>query len=111
MHLCIKHLAKIEIYNKSLYKLIVLLYQKNLKETPPPITYTGVWTREDDIMDQITQYCGRNCVMLYDIVDCLDSCAIHRDEQKFDVFRIFEIMYPVLECITGPYGDPIPMLE
>ena len=49
--------------------------------------------------------------MLYDIVDCLDSHAIHRDEQKFDVFRIFEIMYPVLESITGPYGDPIPMLE
>ena len=62
-------------------------------------------------MDQMTQYCGRNCAMLYDIVDHLDSCAIHRDEQKFDVFRIFEIMYPVLECITGPYEDPIPMLE
>ena len=99
---------KIETYNKSLNKLLVLFYQKNLKETPPPITYAGVWTREDDIMDRITQYCDRNCAMFNDIVDYLDSGAIHRDDQKFDVFRIFEIMYPVLECITGPYGDPIP---
>ena len=49
--LCVKRLAKIETYNKSLYRLIVPFYQKNLKETPPPITYTGVWTKEDDIMD------------------------------------------------------------
>ena len=49
--------------------------------------------------------------MLDDIADQLDTCGIHRDEQKLDVFRIIEIMYPVLACVTGPYGNPIPMLE
>ena len=62
-------------------------------------------------MDRITNYCGRNMAMLYDIVDHLDNCGIYRDEQKFDVFRIFDIMYPVLEHVTGLYGDEILMLE
>ena len=49
--------------------------------------------------------------MLYNIVDRLDNCGIYRDEQKYDVFRFFDIVYLVLECITGPYEDGIPMLE
>ena len=90
---------------------MVLFFQKNLEETPEPVRYRGPWQREDDIMEHITNYCGGNMAMLYNIVDRLDNCGIYRDEQKFDVFRIFDIMYPVLEHVTGPDGDGIPMLE
>ena len=109
--LCVKHLEKIEKYNKSLFNLMVLFYQKNLKETPEPITYERPWKSEDNIINCIAIYCGRNMAMLDDIADHLDTCGIHRDEQKLDVFRIIEITYPVLACVTGPYGDPISMLE
>ena len=91
--------------------MLVLFYQKNLKETPEPITYERPWKSEDNILDHIAIYCGRNMAMLDNIADWLDSCGIHRDEQKVDVFRVIEIMYIVLACVTGPYGDPIPILE
>ena len=97
--------------NRSLQQISVqfigIILPKNFKTTPEPITYRGPWQREDD-MEHITNYCGRNMAMLYNIVD---HCGIYRDEQKFDVFRIFDIMHPVLECVTDPYGDGILMLE
>ena len=66
-------IEKIDAYNKSLFNLLVLFSQKNLKEAAEPITFRGPWQREDDIMGCITNYCGRNMAMLYDIVDHLDN--------------------------------------
>ena len=100
--LCVKHLGKIEKYNKSLFNLLVYLseiYQKNLKETPEPITYERPWKSEDNIIDCIAIYCGGNMAMLDNIADHLDTCGIHRDEQKLDVFRIIEIMFWQLSLV------------